>query len=561
MKINGSSRIISDNAKQENVAFVEKVSEKEKQENLVSVAEASDLLHNEIIENDKSKFGQIKKIKKMAYNALEKGKPLLEKQKLLAGEMVKKARGVSPYADKTITAIDVAINYITKSEKIEGRSEVVQETRAPAVFGVWVLIITFGVGMLWSMIAPLDSASHAIGKIVLESKKRIIQHPDGGIVKEVFVKDGDHVKKGQVLMTLDDTDAKAQKNQTQHKYYGLLAEINRLTSERDGKEEIEFSQELLSQDSDPEVKEIISNQEKYFKAAKDAVNSQISLTEKRIEQSIEQKNALIPQIEATEKLIKISTDQVNSYRKLFAKGNLNKAYLQQAESSKAEQEGRKGQLTSALAQAEQVILQSKIELENYKHKVFQDITNQLKQVQVELAMTGEALKQAKERLSRTVITAPEDGDISNLNDSLTPRSVFYPQHVLMEVVPQDDNLIVEAKIPAEDIAAVKVGQISRVRLTAYRARVVPVLDGKLISLSADVVIPDQKDMQTGTQRPYYKGRIVIDKDNLAKVAKLKDVKLYPGMGVDVIIVTGTRTLAKYIMDPITLTLDHAFIEK
>lgn len=546
MKINGSSKIISD---------------KEKQENLVSVAESSDLLHNEIIEHDKSKLGQIKKIKKIAYEVLEKGKPLLEKQKLLAGEAVKKARGMSPYADKTITAIDVAVNYITKSEQIEGRSEVVQETRAPAVFGVWVLIITFGVGMLWSIIAPLDSASHAIGKIVLESKKRIIQHPEGGIVKEVFVKDGDHVTKGQVLMTLDDTDIKAQKKQTQYKYYSYLAEVNRLTAEINSKDEINFSEELLSHAKDPEVKEMIDNQTKHFLAAKEAIASYISLMEKRIAQSIEQKNSLPPQIEAIDKQLKIATDQVNTYKKLFAKGNVNKAYLQDAESRKAEIEGKKGNIISALAQAEQAILQSQIELENYKHQNFQGTTDRLKQTQTELSICSEALKQARERLSRTIIKAPEEGNISNLNDGLTPRSVIHQQQVLMEVVPQDDNLIVEAKIPAEDIAAVKVGQVSRVRLTAYRARVVPVLDGKLISLSADVVIPDQKDMQTGAQKPYYKGRIVIDKDNLAKVAKLKDVKLYPGMGVDVIIVTGTRTLAKYIMDPITLTLDHAFIEK
>ncbi len=551
MKIKGSSKIVS---------------EKEKEENLVSVAEASDLLHKDgIIEQDKSKTAKVKRMAKEAFELakpyIEKSKPLIEKQKLLASEAIQKARSMSPYVDKSIVAMDVAIDYITNAEKTENRSEVVHETRPPAVFGIWVLIITFGVGMVWAMLAPLDSASHAIGKIILESKKRIIQHPEGGVIKEILVKDGDHVMKDQVLMTLDDTEARATKKQTQYKAYGLLAELNRLTAERDDLSEIKFADELLSHAGDPEVKEMIQNQERSFTARKNSFASQISLTEKRIAQSIEQKNALLPQIAASEKLVKITAEQVATYKKLFAKGNISKPILHNAETSNAESEGKKGQLISTLAQYEQIILQSQVELENAKHKNFQEITDHLKQVQNELSVTNEALKQARERLSRTVIKAPEEGNISNLNDQLTPRGTLHQQQVLMEVVPQDDKLIVEAKIPAMDIASVKVGQVSRVRLNAYRARVVPILEGKLISLSADVVVPDQRDMQSGAQQPYYKARIEIDKDNLAELAKLKGVKLYPGMAVDVMVVTGTRTLMKYIMDPITITMDHSFREK
>jgi len=131
----------------------------------------------------------------------------------------------------------------------------------------------------------------------------------------------------------------------------------------------------------------------------------------------------------------------------------------------------------------------------------------------------------------------------------------------MEIIPQDDKLIIEAKIRADDISVVRVGQLSRVRLTAYRARIVPVLEGKVVSLSADAVVAEGLELQTGTPPLYYKARIEIDKDHLKEIADLKGVELYPGMGVDVMIVVGTRTMLKYLLDPLIITLDHAFKEK
>lgn len=552
MKINGSSKITLDKET------------KAEQEELVSIAESSDLVHQvqEGSSDNQKTAGKINQVKKMAEDFMLKTKPMREKHKAMAENAIKKARSMSPYIDKTISAMDVFVDYITKPHHIPGRSQVVQETRAPAVFGVWVLIITFGIGMIWTMVAPLDSASHAVGRVILESKKRIIQHPDGGVIKEILVKDGDQVKKGQTLLVLDDTELKARKKQSEYKYLASLAEVTRLIAERDNLQELKFPQELLDHASDPKVAEMMSNQEKFFSSRRETILSKIALTEKTTSRYIEQKNSIMPQIEALDKQIAINTEQVDTYKKLFAKGNLNKAYLHDAEARKAEHEGRKGQLMSQLAEIEQAIIQSQLELENLKHKNLEEVTEHLRQYQTELSLSSEALKEVSERLNRTVIVSPEDGNISNLNDQLTPKGVLHPHHNIMEVIPQDDKLIVEAKIPAVEIAAVKVGQVSRVRLTAYRARVVPVLEGKVISLAADVTIPDPRDMQgSGINKPYYKVRIEIDKDNLAEVAAMKDVKLYPGMEVDVMVVTGTRTLMRYLLDPVIITLDHSFREK
>ncbi len=540
MKIKGSSKIIS---------------EKEQDEALVSVAEVSDLLYEEV---PQSKIGKAKQIAKSLF---EQTKPFREQQKLLAVQAIKKAREMSPYVDKTITIMDDSIKYLTVPIAMEGRSEVIQETRSPSVFGIWVLIATFGFFMIWAFLAPLDSASHAMGRIILESKKRIIQHPEGGVIKAILVRDGDQVIKGQTLILLDDTKLQAQEKQQEYKYLATLAEVSRLIAERDNISDLIFPEALLSGSGDPEVQSMIQNQEKVFAAKKLSIASKIAHAQKTTEQLIESKNAILPQIESLDKLIKINTEQANTYQKLLAKGNLSKATLQDVEGNKAHNEGRKGALLAQLAETEQKILQSQIALENENDARFEKTVSDLKEAQAQLAIYNEALKDINESLSRTIITSPEAGIVSNMNDKLTPRGVLPQQYPLMEIVPQDDNLIIEAKVRADDISVVRIGQIANVRLTAYRPRVVPPLQGTVISLSSDAIVADQLELQTGTPQLYYKVRIEINKEHLKELAKIKNVALYPGMGVDVMIVVGTRTMMEYLLDPLTITLDHAFREK
>lgn len=572
MKIKGTSKIITGNkdkvdtneVQQESVVEVEQViSDKQEQENLITNAEAIDLVHKEL---PKTKFHQAKSLaKEKAKELYDKTKPLIEKHvekhKHLAGEAVKKARSLSPHVDKLITIVDESATYLSTAQHVEGRSEVVQETRSPSVFGLWVMIATFGFFMMWAFLAPLDSASHAIGKIVLESKKRIIQHPEGGVIKEILVKDGDFVTKGETLILLDDTQLRAQKNQYHYKYMTSLAEVSRLIAERDNYPEIIFPDELTGAADDSEIVKAIENQKKVFEARKANVSSRFALAEKQKEQAIERKNSLLPQITATDKLIEITADQLERYQKLFAKGNLQKSDLQNVEGRKAEYESRKGELLAKLAESEHQILQGQIAIENEKEKYFEQVVSELKAAQGDLSREAEAVKDITERLNRTVIVAPEDGNVSNLSDKLTPRGVLPQQFPLMEIIPQDDKLVIEAKIRADDISVVRVGQVSKVRLTAYRARIVPVLEGKVVSLSSDAIVADGLELQTGTPPLYYKARIEIDKENLKELSDYKGVVLYPGMGVDVMIVVGTRTMMRYLLDPIIISLDHSFREK
>ena len=547
MKIKGSSKIsgITETKKTENEQLAD----------LVTKAESKKLVQEEVIdvaheELPKSKTQKIKKITKdFLDKTIDKTKPHLAKHKQLVSDAIVKARALHPYVDKTITVIDSSVTYIARPNPIDDENDVVQTTRPPAIFGIWVMIITFGFAMMWAFLAPLNSASHAMGKIILDSKKRIIQHPEGGVIKEILVRDGQEVSKGQTLLILDDAQLKARKQQYEYKYLTSLAEVARLTAEKDGLLEINFPEELLRKVGDPEVPKMIQTQEKLFNARKVALAS-------KIEQYIERKNSIIPQIAANEKIVSITTKQVESYSKLYKNNNASLLHLQDTETRHADAVGRVGALKSQLAEIEQSI-------DSTKNDFFERIVAELKDQQAQLSINNEILKEVSESLNRTVITAPEAGIVSSLNEHLTPRGIV-PAHgvTLMEIIPQDDELVVEAKIFAQDIAPVKLGQTCRVRLTAYRARIIPAIEGKLVSLSPDLVYPDQRDLQAGMpNHPYYRARIVIDKKQLAEIADIKDVALYPGMGVDVMIVVGTRTMMNYLMDPIIITLDHAFRER
>ena len=266
-------------------------------------------------------------------------------------------------------------------------------------------------------------------------------------------------------------------------------------------------------------------------------------------------------MEAATKTASIAKDQAQRFKKLYEKGNVSRMQLQEAESKSAETAAKQGQFGSTLAESEHLILYNKMEIDNFKNTLVHDNNDKIKATQSELAVVNEELKKQNERLSRAVLLSPESGDIANLNYLVAPKSVIFSQQVLLEVIPQDDKLVIEAKIPVNDISSVEVGQIIKVRLSAYKARVVPLLDGKLVSISADVTVPDQRDHSTGTNMPYYKGRIEIDKDSFDEVAKRHNIKLFPGMDVDVQIVTGTRTMMRYLLDPIALSMSRAFIEK
>ena len=220
-------------------------------------------------------------------------------------------------------------------------------------------------------------------------------------------------------------------------------------------------------------------------------------------------------------------------------------------------DGNKGEYLSRLAETDQNILQSESTIHNIKEEASEKTSQELKQAQTSTDVAKEKLTSVTEHLKRTVITSPTDGKVSNILETLSHHGLVGQNQILMEIIPQNDKLIIEAKVEAKDIAVVRVGQTARVRLTAFRARIVPVLEGKVINLSPDAFM---ENTQKGPQ-PFYKARIEIDKKQLDDVVKLKSVVLFPGMQAEVMIILGSRTMMEYLLDPIITSLSKSFIER
>lgn len=416
--------------------------------------------------------------------------------------------------------------------------------------GVCVLLF-FGIFGLWSAFAPLDSAAIATGEVILDSNKKTVQHLEGGIVDEILVREGDRVEKGEALIRLDETTAKARFNLLRKQYYTAQATEARLIAERDRKESIDFPEELLEmQDDKPAVKEAIASQRSIFETRKNNVQGRISILKQKIEQFKEETTGLKSQITSTRRQIGLIRDEVGTVKRLVRSKNAPKSRLLSLQRNKARLEGELGQLKSRIARIEQSIGESQIEIINVKNEFLNKLVEELKETQVTLSDLEERIRSSQDKYRRINILAPISGAVTDLKVH-TVGGVIKAGEKIMNIVPSDDHLIVEAKVKPRDIDIVRAGLEASVRLTAYKTRFVPPINGEVVNVSADR-FENKKD---GTA--YYKARVAVDSEELEA---LEDVTLYPGMPADVLIKTGSRTLLTYLFAPIRDSFSKSFRE-
>jgi HlyD family type I secretion membrane fusion protein len=460
-------------------------------------------------------------------------------------QKVSKNEQLQLYSKKFLDYVDVAKDFIVyKESKRQDRNEVVQSARGPILFGFWTIFVTIGIGGLWSAIAPLDSASHTMGSVVFETSRKTIQHLEGGIIDKIFVKDGDTVKAGQELIKLNDTSAKANFQINQGQLRAAKAVEARLIAERDEIKEVEkipFDEELLlKHESDPEVSKILNTQRNLFKARTATFQGQLEVLNKTLE-------SLKLQEKANAQQLQILGDQLASAKKLLEKGHDRLTRVQELQRVVADLEGKKGYYLGQIAETE-------IKIYNIKSDNLSKITAELKETQVQVGDLQERYIAAKDVLERTTITSPVNGKITNLKYH-TIGGVIGREQPIMEIAPENDKLIVEARIKPEDIDVVHEGMKSNIKFTAFKARRVPGATGKVIHVSADRV-----EDRANPQMPFYfVARIEID--NAEKFEKKYAVQIYPGMNVDVMIVNGERTLLQYLLDPVLDTMRYSFKEK
>ncbi len=429
---------------------------------------------------------------------------------------------------------------------------VMDVVKKPVSFGMMFFIILFVFVGGWAAFAPLNSAAVASGKVVLDANKKLVQHLEGGIIETLHVRDGDTVEAGDLLVTIDKTKARANWEILSGQLIVTEALEDRLLSQRDGKEHIEFRSSLLdAASSNPGVKKNLDVQTRLFVSRNDVLAGQIAVLKQRIKQFKDEIAGLNAQRDATDKQLALINEEIESVQILVKEGLAQRPRLLSLQREGARLLGSHGEFTALIARAGQSITENELSILNLQNERANEIVSELRQVQTEMGDLRERVRAAIDVLDRTEVVAPRSGIITNMHFH-TKGGVVQPGQELLSIIPQDDELLLEAMVKITDIDLVHAGLEANVRLSAYKARTAPMLVGEVISVSPDSLV----DERTGA--PYYRARVRIFDDSLAKLGS--DTPLYPGMPAEVLIVTGSKTPLGYLLDPLIAFINKSWRE-
>ncbi|CAO3433729.1 HlyD family type I secretion periplasmic adaptor subunit [Azospirillum doebereinerae] len=423
--------------------------------------------------------------------------------------------------------------------------------RGTALAGALAVVVGFGGFLAWGFTASLDSAALAAGTVMVESHRKTVSHLEGGILRDLLVKDGDTVEAGQVLLRLDSTQSQAVVSQVQGQYWTALARLARLRAEQADAAKPAFAAALVAAARDnPVAAEALSVEERLFASRRDSYDGQLAIQRKRISQLRDEIVALEAQRAATADRLRYTEDEQRIVEGLLAKGYERKPRLLDLQRNVADSRGRLGELQANKSKAEQGIAAAELEMINLGNTRRSDVSTELQSVQATVSDLSERLRGADDVLLRQAVTAPQAGRVTGLR-YYTPGGVIPGGMAILDIVPQDDVMIVEARVSPNDVQNVETGGKAMVKLTGFRQRAVPPVPGTVIALSADQL----QDERTGA--PYFAARISLD---VGTLKNLPNVELHPGMPAEVMIHGHARKAIDYFLTPLTDGLHRAFRE-
>jgi len=422
-------------------------------------------------------------------------------------------------------------------------------TRGLILSGFIAIAAFFGVFTAWSVLAPLSEAAIAPGMIKVEGTRRTIQHLEGGIVREILVRDGDRVRAGQVLVRLDEIRAAAELETLRIQRWSLMAEDARLAAELAGADEIAFPAELIAA-AEPRAADAIAGQRAVFEARRAALNSQIAVQEARIGQQEALIAAATGQIRAQRRQLELIRQEEEITDGLVRQGLQRLPTLLALRRAAAALEGQGVELAGQVERANQVIAEARGMIASILGRHREEAAARQREIRARLAEVEERLRAAEDVAVRRDIQAPEDGTILNLR-LFNIGAVVRPGEAVMDLVPAQDRLIAEVHLAPFDIDVVHVGLRAELRLPAFKQRLVPSLHGHVTFVAQDVTIDER------TRQSYYRVHIAIDPDQLER---LPGVQLVPGMPVEAMIHIGERSFLRYITQPILDSFARAFRE-
>jgi len=413
-----------------------------------------------------------------------------------------------------------------------------------------IVLLVGGIGG-WASTSEFAGAVIAQGTLVVDSNSKKVQHPTGGVVAELNVRDGDQVKLGDIVLKLDDTQTRANLAIVSKGLDELGARRAREEAELEGDERVVFPAELMRRKDDPEVARLVGGEAKLFETRRKTREGLKAQLGERVLQSEEEIRGLTAQVASKEKQVEWIQQELEGVRDLWSKKLVQFNRVTSLEREQARLEGERGQLIASIAQARGKISETKIQILQIDQDMRTEVGKDLAEIRAKTAELIEKRVAAEDQLKRIDVRAPQNGMVHQL-DVHTVGGVVSAGQQIMLIVPAADKLIVEAKVQPQDIDQVRVGQAAVMRFSNFNTRTTPEINGEVAVVSADVT----QDQRTGIS--YYTVRLAVSPNEFAR---LGEHKLVPGMPVEVFIQTTVRTVVSYFVRPFQDQIAKAFREK
>jgi len=438
--------------------------------------------------------------------------------------------------------------------------DVPRSSRWPIALGVCVLLVWgFGFGA-WAAVAPLDGAVVASGSFVATGQNKQVQHLEGGIIRKMLANEGDLVEEGQPLLRLDDTAVKAKLRSLVLRRYRLIAMAARLTAEINSLDKLQLPEALAQQASDPDVKFVLQGQEAQLTARRTTLLAQEEVLRREISGLRETIRGYQAQVDSNTRRLALFDEEIKDKSYLLERQIIKKTDVLNLQRAEASVSGDLGELLGRIGDAKDRIARADQQMVQLRAAAIQKAVEELREAESDLDDVNEQIRATRDVAERTEVRAPVRGIVVKLHRH-TAGGVVGPGDLILELLPVNDELVIEARVNPTEITHVKVGQNALVRLIALNQRLTPMIDGKVVYVSADTV-PDQsaqREIDSETRRDSFIMRVRIDEADAH--SKVENFRPTPGMPADLYIKTGQRTFFNYMMRPILDSFSRAFRER
>lgn len=421
--------------------------------------------------------------------------------------------------------------------------EVVAGSVAIGVFAVFLVV--------WSTLAPLSSAAIAPGVISPHGSRKTIQHLEGGIIERILVEEGTRVEAGDPLVLLEDTMARASWQLIRTQYFTLAARHARLGALQSGAEEVYFPDWLAEEAGDPDVASILASEMNLLETRRKAHRDRKAVLQQNIVQLEKEIDGLNAQVAGQVRQLTLIKEEISGVQQLVDKGLERTPRLLGLQRTEAQIKAQRGANNALISRTEQAISEIELELIAADTVLQDEVAREMASVQAELSQAGERMAASGDILNRIEITAPVAGKVLDLRYH-TAGGIIAPGAAIMDIVPENEELIIEARVSPMDIDVVYESLTAQIHLSAFGQRNLPMITGTVRHVSADRLL----DEVTG--QPYFRATVEVSKDEIARIGD--GVTLTAGMPAEVMIVTGEQTLLGYLVKPAVDTLRRSFRE-